>query len=80
MTGPEHYRTAEGMLIQAREAEAGTDVERYYLAAAQVHAALALAAATALAIREDVPLSDYEAWIDAASAYKPPVKLTGGAS
>lgn len=43
MTGPQHYREAEQLLAQAAEAEVGSDIERYALAAAQVHATLALA-------------------------------------
>ena len=46
MTGPEHYQEAETKLQMAKEREPGSDGERYYLAAAQVHATLAQAAAT----------------------------------
>jgi len=50
MTGPEHFLAAERLLGEASEVEgADSDVERYCLAAAQVHATLANAAATALA-------------------------------
>lgn len=47
MTGPEHYRQAERHIRLANEVTTadGSD-ERYHLAAAQVHATLALAAAT----------------------------------
>ncbi|GAA2772979.1 hypothetical protein [Saccharopolyspora taberi] len=48
MTGPEHYRKAEKSLKAAEHAEGGSDTERYNLAKAQAHAALALAAATVL--------------------------------
>ena len=48
MTGPEHYSYAEQLLDEAGDAENGSDHERYLVAAAQVHATLALAAATAL--------------------------------
>lgn len=48
MTGPEHYREAENALKHATSAEYGSDVERYDLARAQVHATLALASATAI--------------------------------
>jgi hypothetical protein len=51
MTGPEHYREAELMLKTAAKKRYGTGVEGYYMAAAQVHATLALA--TALADRFD---------------------------
>ena len=47
MTGPEHYRKAEHLLVRAHADEGGSDSERYHVAAAQVHATLALAAATA---------------------------------
>lgn len=46
MTGPEHYKHAEVLLKTAAEADHGSEVERYALAKAQVHATLALAAAT----------------------------------
>jgi hypothetical protein len=48
MTGPEHYSYAEQLLAQASEDELGSDAERFHVAKAQVHATLALAAATAL--------------------------------
>lgn len=48
MNGPEHYREAERLLeIAAEDANIGSEEERYSLTAAQVHATLALAAATA---------------------------------
>ena len=48
MTGPEHYREAELLLAEADNfSENGGDMGQM-LAAAQVHALLALAAATAL--------------------------------
>ncbi len=47
-TGPQHYREAEYRLDQALNAEGGSNAERYDLAAAQIHATLALAAATVL--------------------------------
>jgi hypothetical protein len=68
MTGPEHYQQAELSLVQAVELEAGSDAERYFLADAQVHATLALAAATALAPASDVGTgADWTAWFEAAS-------------
>ncbi|MET8334427.1 hypothetical protein [Streptosporangium canum] len=54
MTGPENYREAEKLLDAAENTPMGSDEERYYLGAAQVHATLALAAATAL----NAPLHD----------------------
>jgi hypothetical protein len=46
-TGPEHYREAERLLSAAREAGGGPDNDDL-VTAAQAHATLALAAATAL--------------------------------
>jgi hypothetical protein len=55
MTGPEHYRQAEQLLHELRDGHAeGTDVPGI-LAAAQVHATLALAAP------DDQPLTVYRA-------------------
>jgi hypothetical protein len=48
MTGAGHYREAEEALVAAAEAELASEVERYHLACAQVHATLALAAATGI--------------------------------
>ena len=50
MTGPEHYREAEALLTQATTYHKGDDtttIDVLALSAAQVHATLALAAATA---------------------------------
>jgi len=46
MTGPEHYREAERLLAEVAESNAETAAPAH--AAAQIHATLALAAATAL--------------------------------
>ncbi|MGW0587424.1 hypothetical protein [Streptosporangium sp. NPDC002607] len=48
MTGPEHYGQAEELLGLADRSPMGSDEEHFYLGAAQVHATLALAAATAM--------------------------------
>jgi len=48
MSGPDHYGQAEELLSLADRSPMGSDEERFYLGAAQVHATLALAAATAL--------------------------------
>jgi hypothetical protein len=48
MTGPEHYREAEQLLGARRSGESAEDAASR-LAEAQIHATLALAAATALA-------------------------------
>ena len=47
MTGPEHYRETERLLVQVDETVAPSEIPTV-LAIAQVHATLALAAATAL--------------------------------
>jgi len=47
MTGPEHYEEAERLINDARH-DHDRDRATYLLAEAQVHATLALAAATAL--------------------------------
>jgi hypothetical protein len=54
MTGPEHYAAAERCL------EGGYEMD---MAAAQVHATLALAAATAT----NLSLADYQAWVNLAA-------------
>lgn len=66
MTGPEHFGAAEAHLQFARDLEGGGDeLEQFHLAAAQVHATLALAAVTAAAelsltsLGKDRPI---EAW------------------
>ena len=66
MTGPDHFREAEKIL----ELTSLEDHYRnYHLQAAQVHATLALAAATALVAGDDgrTGLSDYDAWSEVAS-------------
>ncbi len=55
MTGPEHYKAAEQIL-------SGED-RRGTIGMAQVHALLALAAATAI----NLSLSDYQAWTNLAA-------------
>ena len=69
MIGPGHYQHAETLLDMASEDETGSDMERFHLATAQVHATLALAAATALGTGYDGrPTPDYAAWKNACSA------------
>ncbi|QCR49856.1 hypothetical protein [Streptomyces sp. SGAir0924] len=78
MTGPEHYREAE-RLIKGLTTDTGAvyveDGNEQVIALAQVHATLALAAATALI--DETPRSDcfsnYKAWQDVAgSEYQGP--------
>ncbi|MFD3805041.1 hypothetical protein ACFWTC_15720 [Streptomyces sp. NPDC058619] len=67
MTGPEHYRQAEEHIEESFGTVSGSDMERFYLAAAQVHATLALAAATAFAPhRLGVNRAEWKAWQAAA--------------
>ena len=46
-SGPEHYRMAEQNIEWAKDKETGSVGEHWHLTVAQVHATLALAAATA---------------------------------
>lgn len=64
MTGPEHYRRAEALLDMASDEDFDTEAERSRHAAAQVHATLALAAATALLSGAGgvIPLAEFDAW------------------
>ncbi|WP_435582885.1 hypothetical protein [Amycolatopsis thermoflava] len=69
MTGPEHYSEAEGFIRNAQSAGAANpDEERVHLAYAQVHATLALAAATAMSNRQNpdgppgMTLEDQAGW------------------
>lgn len=48
MNGPAHYQAAEALLDLAETEPEASDLTSYYMAAAGVHATLALAAATAL--------------------------------
>jgi hypothetical protein len=64
MTGPEHYREAERRLLMAWEENRTLEDTAHLVAEAQVHATLALAAATALI--DETPRSDafgnYRSW------------------
>ena len=65
MTGPEHYREAEELLDTLRGRDRGTVPHEVSIAAeAQVHAVLALAAATALS---GISMPDDQAWRDVAA-------------
>lgn len=68
MTGPEHYKAAERLLAEAVDSVAGGDPAPELLAAAQVHATLALTAATALCWHADMPVMDSDNWLDAAAS------------
>jgi hypothetical protein len=68
MTGPEHYREAEALLMSADEADEDRDGDPgrplRLIAEAQIHATLALAAASALLSGAGgvIPLAEYDAW------------------
>ena len=65
MDGPSHYQAAENLLDMASDDEMGSDAESYHQRQAQVHATLALAAATALGRFADLPIHDSDAWLAA---------------
>jgi hypothetical protein len=72
MTGPEHYREAERLAEMGELDNYPGEAERYLrdIARAQVHATLALAAATALGREGEgrtQPSKDKAAWFDAAA-------------
>ena len=77
MTGPEHYREAERLIAEITHAGALLPQSRVLnagdhggvLAWAQVHATLALAAATALPNVGEMFVVDHDAWCDAVSAH-----------
>lgn len=70
MTGPEHYREAEELLhLAAVTGVDRTEHAQEYLAAARVHATLALAAATALSLSAGMYVPDAAAWERVASAH-----------
>ncbi len=76
MTGPEHYREAErylSILNLNRTSDAwleaiSTGEVGIAMQAAQVHATLALAAATALGMNSDLPLFDRYPWLAVAGS------------
>ena len=80
MTGPEHYRLAERLLEDADEHAHGgdTEMETLTISHAQVHATLAVAAATALTGYGQLPTYDGDAWMNAAASVRP--SQTGGQS
>lgn len=65
MTGPDHYRKAEELTAKAHDhlgQGEGQDSAAVWAAVAQIHATLALAAATALGLRA----GDGRAWAEVA--------------
>lgn len=67
MTGPEHYREAERLIEPGEQDVHDLELLRIDIAVAQVHATLALAAATAWAglFERDWRGPDAKAWVDA---------------
>jgi hypothetical protein len=70
MTGAEHYREAENLLLHVQEDLAG-HVHPSAVAVAQVHATLAVAAC--LGLSAHLPMPDQQAWNEAAGqSWGPP--------
>jgi len=66
MTGADHYRKAEELTAIWQAAPIGDIAGNEALAAAQVHATLALAAATALGLSHQMSDAATDAWIEVA--------------
>jgi hypothetical protein len=79
MTGPEHYKAAEEILAAAKDSRPDADVDNVlvFLRFAEVHAALALAAATALNDHSHgggeggMPVADFNSWHKVAGVETP---------
>lgn len=77
MTGPEHYQQAEQILARSSvDAARGSTFEAGFLAETQVHATLALAAATAIQPAGEDFVGDrfwpeFEAWAAVCAVVKP---------
>ena len=71
MTGPDHFQEAERLLAVCAGPQRGSELDAACTAAAQVHATLALAAATALGdyLDSNMTEGDRIAWYRAASAH-----------
>jgi len=71
MTGPEHYEEAQRLLMGADNFDSteltAQPIIAEMLARAQVHATLALAAATAVSQNGDMPIPDCDDWLAVAS-------------
>lgn len=70
MTGPDHYLKAEQLINESVEHEFDPAAETLLLAEAQIHATLALAAATALMTVERGDIVVRNAWQEAAAGRK----------
>lgn len=65
MNGPDHYREAENILYQAFDDVGPDSAATYLAAAAQVHAMLALAAATAEGLARQMPQpKNLSGWVE----------------
>jgi hypothetical protein len=77
MTGPQHYQEAERLLVHVDRSIQdqfgdGAECARQELAAAQVHATLALAAAAGLNDNPNgMPSPDWKAWREVAATPTP---------
>lgn len=80
-SGPEHYLKAEDHLASADVLDEGDlEASAWHQRQAQVHATLALAAATAMNDADGgMGAKDWDAWLSAASESKRPAS-TGGAA
>ena len=69
MTGPEHYREAERLIAEMPRRDLPHEDIAMIQRDAQIHATLALAAATAVlpGIAGMAPLADYKAWAGVAA-------------
>jgi hypothetical protein len=77
VTGPEHYRHAEQRLLMAWEEDRAPEDVAHLVAEAQVHATLALAAATAAqATAAGMTRADQKAWTAAAMEAEPSYVVT----
>lgn len=65
MTGPEHYREAEKSLDLAASVHPASVERNMALATAQVHATLALAAASAMGIDKSGTKDVWDEWVAA---------------
>jgi hypothetical protein len=65
MSGPEHFAEAERLLAVCAGDQRGSDLDKACTAAAQVHATLALAAATIDAAYGNLPVTADQAWAQA---------------
>jgi len=78
MTGPEHYQEAERLIEDALSLnDEGADMSPH-IAVAQVHATLALAAATALSDPDGgMPVPDWRVWMGACGTPKQTAATAG---